>query len=156
MDSNHCTPGQAPESFFIELLTRATLCALRKEGLSATTYVVIRALHLLTLPSRSYKPTEDLVKNADVDLGGLRWGLRACFPDKVPGEATAAGVWTVSRVSRLWSRMGQAGDGARGVHARRYAGKGGDHPLDEACPAYRPVKVSIKVMVLSQRNISAS
>lgn len=98
---NHCTPGQAPDSIFIELLTRATLCALRKEGLSTPTYVVIPSLHLLTLPLCSYRPTGDLVKNADVDLGGLRWGLRACFPDKVPGEATAAGVWTVPRVSRL-------------------------------------------------------
>lgn len=74
---------------------------MRKEGLSILTYVVIPALHLLTLSLCSYKPTGDLVKNADMDLGGLRWGLRACLPNKVPGEATAAGVWTVSRVSRL-------------------------------------------------------
>ena len=112
--------------------------------------------HLLTLPSCSCKPTGELVKNGDMDLGGLRWDLKACLPDKVPGEAAAAGVWTVSRVSRLQSRMDQAGDGAHGVQARRCAGKGGDHSLAEVCPAYGPVKVSIKGTILSQRNIHAS
>ena len=133
--STAAPPGQSPNSFFVELLTWATQCALRKEGPSAPTYMVIPTLHLLTLPSCSYKPSGYLVKNADVDLGGLRWGLRACLPDKVPGEAAAVGVWTMSRVSRLQSRMDQAGDGAHGVQGRRYAGKGGDHSLDEVSPA---------------------
>ena len=123
--STAAPPGQSPNSFFVELLTWATQCALRKEGPSTPTYVVIPTLHLLTLPSCSYKPSGYLVKNADVDLGGLRWGLRACLPDKVPGEAAAVGVWT----------MDQAGDGAHGVQGRRYAGKGGDHSLDEVSPA---------------------